>query len=242
MAHGYPDWGQTSGTTTTYKNTDMAELAARLGSIVTFDRRGDVIFMDDFENGLKRWNSYLYGAGAAISQSTLKVRNGNFSAKLTTGSDGDRAALLQRQSPYPVLSKLGIEVSTNLVAADVWVEILIGTPPYPGNTVGRVRYNYGQDRLEYQDSNGNWQLLASGLNPYVDPIHFHTFKLVIDLINKKYAYLIFDHLIYDLSSYTLAPNPFAVSLCLITNLYIQSIPAANYNVYFDAVIITQNEP
>jgi len=55
VAHGTPDWGVTAGARTVYQMTDLGELAVRLGSIVTHDRRGDVIFLEDFEEGMGRW-------------------------------------------------------------------------------------------------------------------------------------------------------------------------------------------
>jgi len=35
----------------------LAELATRLGSIVTYDRKGEVIFCDDFEDGIDAWRA-----------------------------------------------------------------------------------------------------------------------------------------------------------------------------------------
>jgi len=64
MAHGTPDWGVTASKKTIYSLHDMGELAVRLGSIVSFDRRGDVIFSDSFQNGLGK--VYASGVGAGF--------------------------------------------------------------------------------------------------------------------------------------------------------------------------------
>ena len=55
MTHGVQDFGASSGQNSTYGLTDLGELAVRLGSPVSFDRRGDVVMMETFEDGLDAW-------------------------------------------------------------------------------------------------------------------------------------------------------------------------------------------
>ena len=64
MAHGAPDWFGTTPQGMVHRVADLAELAARLGSPDVFDRRGNVLFMDSFENGQNNWS---HGALVGVS-------------------------------------------------------------------------------------------------------------------------------------------------------------------------------
>ena len=86
MAHGTPDWGVTAGAVTTYQVTDLGELAVRLGSPISHDRRGDVIWWDDFECTLNKWQTVANGAGSSVALSDARARNGRYSALLISGS------------------------------------------------------------------------------------------------------------------------------------------------------------
>ena len=66
MAGETPDYGRLSAQATVFPVTDLGELAARLGSIVSHDRRGDVIWLDGFEDGLDKWQPTTSGSGAAV--------------------------------------------------------------------------------------------------------------------------------------------------------------------------------
>ena len=72
-----------------------AELAARLGSPDTFDRRGDVLWMDDFESGLK-WRTSLLGTGSLIDLTATMAASGGKCCRLVTGSANNDYAYLLR--------------------------------------------------------------------------------------------------------------------------------------------------
>ncbi|GAJ17988.1 unnamed protein product, partial [marine sediment metagenome] len=51
-AHGRPDWSPNEPKETTYAIPDQGEASIRLGGISPFDRLGDVVWFDNFSNGL----------------------------------------------------------------------------------------------------------------------------------------------------------------------------------------------
>lgn len=59
----YPDWGVASGQLSS-PDSDMGELAARLGSPTVINRSGRVIWFDRFEAGLSNWYIEVGSAGA----------------------------------------------------------------------------------------------------------------------------------------------------------------------------------
>ncbi|KKK91844.1 hypothetical protein LCGC14_2708890, partial [marine sediment metagenome] len=86
---------------------NIAELAARLGGIVSFYRRGDVLWLDDFEGTIGKWA--VSGTGASASLSTDDARNGAKSGKLTLGAG--KEIFINRVMGYPVISNMGFEMS-----------------------------------------------------------------------------------------------------------------------------------
>ncbi|GAI56753.1 unnamed protein product, partial [marine sediment metagenome] len=80
MAHGQPDFGMYQIAKTIYRLADMGELAVRLGSIVTHDRRGDVIWMDNFDSGIAKWYQFASDDDGLVEWSAERSRSGGFSA------------------------------------------------------------------------------------------------------------------------------------------------------------------
>jgi hypothetical protein len=242
MAHGQPDYSATGQKQTTYALSDMAELAARLGSPHTYDRRGDVIWIDDFESGLLKWQSVGSGVGNAAAISSLHARNGGFSCKLTTGSTISCTARINKYIPAPVLSRVGAEFHFTRPGAN-WVEMYLRlNPAIAGKT--------WDARIKFVDATGILQCWSGGIYNNVTPnvgarandYEFQPLKYVIDLNTDRYVRLIFADVEYDLSAWAvptgLGGSPFDMPV----EIRSEGDPTFNVVQWIDDVIITQNEP
>ena len=239
---GLPDWYNIKKAGAVSALGDLGELAARLGSIVTFDRRGDVVWLDGFECGINKWVATTWGTGASIGLSKDYARNGNWSCKMTAGSDGLRRADIYRKMPRPVMGKLGFEFS---FAMDSKLdELRMGFDLYDGSYRHEpyAVYDYGEKKLKIQDGAGDLQDVAAGLDVYESHYPFWTVKLVVDFKNQKYTRLIFQETEYDISSYSYLYNADTGNPYLLPRISVVGIAEANAPVYIDDVIITQNEP
>lgn len=242
MGHGQPDYGMYAIAETIYRLSDMGELAVRLGSISSHDRRGDVIWFDDFEDTIAKWDQYPIGTGALIEQSADSARNGGRSCKLTTGDAISNYAAILKWLPYPILSKIGFEISFTL-DADLshvynYLRLYDGVKRYSP----WVDYRPDVKQLYYGDKNGDAQLLADNLELAKYSTYYHTWKLVVDLVTKKYVRLILDEKTYDLSSYEIYPLANTTLPCINALHWVTTGVASNQSVYVDDAIITQNEP
>lgn len=230
-----------------HTSTDVAELAARLGSPITHDRRGNVMLVDDFGSGIQGWSVSGSGAGWAVIPSSKRARSGGFSCKLTTGAVSGGLANIARYLPYPTLSKLGFELAftmrQHIYEYHLYIYVYDGTNRHKA----KVRYLYlgpppGNDILQVDD-NGTWTDLATGLYAYASEYEFHIMKLVADFVTKKYTRLIFDDLEYDISSYNLESEANPTGSHMLAHFQVvNDATAFNYNCYADDAIITQNEP
>jgi len=242
MAHGLPDYGIYTQKTTTFALEDMAELAVRLGSVVSFDRRGDLIWFDDFRSGVMKWfYSGTGGRGSAVWTSN-RARNGGFSCLVTTGNVAEDYAQIAHRSPYQVLGKLGVEASFTLDdnMAEYFLELVLydGVDYY----TAKVILDPTTDELKVGD-NAGFHVVGEGVAPFISDYLFNTMKIVGDFgDDKKYLRLIFNELSYDISAYSLAFAPDPTGDHLAANFKVQTNVNDAKHIYVTDVIITQNEP
>lgn len=239
MAHGQPDFGMYQAKATIGSMADNAELAARLGSIVTFDRRGDVVWFDDFEDNIAKWTAV---GNAALSADT--ARNGGLSGKLVTGVLVNDQVSIERHLSYPVLSGVGFEMSLCHYEAGVaryeWRLVLYN----PDLSTRRMEWRYypATTDLQILDQAAGWQSL--GLNIRLGRTFglFHTFKMVADYLTNRYVRLIWDETTYDLSAYEMPLGGHAGDPYMSARFIIVTAVAFARTCYVDDAIFTQNEP
>ncbi len=237
-----PDWGVLNAQSVVYPVTDIGELAARLGSIVTHDRRGDVLWLDGFEDGLAAWQTAGAGTGAAVSLSPAKARNGAYSALLVAGSDGNANADITHHTALPSLSLVGVEFSFNRPGTVTNVDLRLLVRDGVNLDTYEVRYNDVNNRIEYMDSGGAFTILASNLDLSAAATLFHTMKLVIDLPGRLYRRLILDGVEYDLTGVLPFRDVSAAAGHIETRIRNNGVAGANSQLYVDDAILTQNEP
>jgi len=242
MAHGTKAYGRTLAQETIFGVQDMGELSARLGSIVTHDRRGNIIWYDDFECGhMGKWGKAVVGVDSVVRLRTTYARNGAFSLYLYAGNAAGRSAEAYHYLPYPSLSKYGLEAWACLPSASNGF-FYLGWYVYTGTEIHYylIRYNPSAQDVDVCSTGLVWHTFATGLKTAIAG-GFQVFKLVADLITEKYARCIINQTEYDLSAYPAhtAANASPASLMLDAKAY--NITQA-LTVYLDDVIVTQNEP
>jgi hypothetical protein len=221
---------------------DAGELAVRLGSPVTYDRRGNVVFIDSFEDGLGAWITEAIGTGAAINLSTLSARTGAYSVKLVTGTTASMMTGVSKYQPRPVLGKIGLEASFAAVSADPAVLLSVYHYTGAGYYLFRLRYEYDTELLEFFNSAGAWETLDSALAFYPDRHSYNPMKVVIDLADNEYDRALFVDAEYNLAGESGYWVAVASAPYLAIGAYAVGEAGGSYTVYLDDVILTQNEP
>jgi len=242
MPHGLPDYGLDAAKETVYGLADLGELAARQKSIVTFDRRGDIIWLDDFESSLNKWEDRGVDLGHDAAISNAYARNGAFSCKLTCGRDGDFEGIIHTYKPPPVLSKVGLEVhwtrpGTSFISIYFRLEITHGAKSWDA----RIRFLSATATLQYWDG-AVFRDIEAGVGVRANHLLFSPLKFVIDLDGDVYSRLILHHRSWDLSSYAVPTG--GGGALRDTRISILAVGATGVNtpLYIDDVILTQNEP
>lgn len=243
MPHGGPDWGTLGPLKTIYTLEDMAELAARLGSIVTFDRRGNVLFVEDFEGSLARCSTGA-SAGGSVVISNKFARYGDFSCCMTTGPDNYDQAYIGILLAYPVLSRMGIEVAWNRSDADKLYQFMIEFELYDGSNYWMADVAWSNDTKKwiYRRQNADFVDLSPTVDYYQSDMPFIHAKLVVDWLNKEYVRLIVNDQVYDMAGLGLYSVPNDTPGYLIVVIRTNNAESGAAVNYIDGIIITQNEP
>ncbi len=242
MAHGQSDYGQYAAKETVASMADNAELAARLNSIVTFDRRGDVLLLEDFEGNINKWWRVLSRVGASIGLSSETALNGSFCCKVVTGNVAGDTEQLSRFISYPVLSKLGFEIHFSFHIDISFIQIALLADDGVTTYYSSVRYLPPTGALEYVAPGPVWAPLADGLFLYPQVQCFNALKFVVDLRNQTYSRVILGQHTIKMTQGIYTPGTFLTPDTLGIIITIGTSKNVNLACYLDTLIITQNEP
>lgn len=242
MARGQPDFGMYAPKTTTASLADMAELAVRLGSIVSYDRRGDVIYLDDFEAAVIKFIISVSAGGAIVLDST-SVRSGFQAVKFTTAAAALNSALLRKWLSVVGSRRLGAEFHFSYPADTYTLSLSLAY--YSSTTLyyGEVRLDFTDNTLKIIDGDGNWNTIAENLSLAKYYHQFTGLKLVADFSTNKYVRLLLGNTEYDVSAYSLetAASALKEGLGVFTQVFNDDTGTAA-SLWIDDLIVTQNEP
>lgn len=242
MAHTVPDYTSKYKLIGIFQNQDLMEIPARLGSPVTYDRRGSVLWYDDFEQAVLHWDiSGAIAPGTAVL-SAEQAYTKSQSCKYTTRDQIADPWGIIRWFPIPRANRVGAEMS--FTASEHIGEIIFSLVTYSAtNTyVASIKIDITNDVLEYNDDGGNWVEFADTLRLRGSDVAFNTCKVVMDMTTGYYARFLFNDRSFDLSNYgmedlgTVGTGNSSVGITAAPD------EAAEHDFYIDNVIVTQNEP
>lgn len=244
MPKDYPDFG-TQTTEEAYPLiNDLGELAARLGSIATYDRRGNVVYLDDFEAPVLKWGisgDPFHTGWSGVLDST-SPRSGAQDLKLTTDAYSDNFVKALKQIQFRGSYRVGGEICFSLPSANSDWRLEVGV--YTGTRVvdGWLKFDYTAGRLYYMNSAGTYVELASSITLVSTTFTHYNTKLVIDAETEKYVRLLFGNTEYDLSAISCRASDSVLGLRTFYNIYVYNQDATAVSTCFDDFIATINEP
>jgi len=242
MPHGLPDWWGAAPKSTTYGLQDMAELAARLGSIVTFDRRGDVIWQSRFEDGIAQVG--VSGTGT-YNEVYPQINSGHYAGNclvLKTGNAAGDLAEITKVLPYPALGGIGHEIGFSLTSGIRYVYNSLIFFTGSQKQWYCVRYVHTSGALQLLHSNGTWYNIGSpGIQREGEAI-YNQMKLVGDILNSKYVRVVFNSGNYLASAYAPYVTADTTTKSMTVGIDVYTDIAANVAARAAYMIVTQNEP
>lgn len=218
-----------------------AELAARLGSSVIYDRRGQVLFVESFERGWYRWTLDKDGANAAGEIVPTIAATGGYSVKLTGGSDETNFASIQRRIPSRPVGRTGLEFSFAVPAE--WDYLVALLYLYTGALVYTfaVKFVYATGSLMVLDHDLDY--VPVGVGAVLEGDWFNTIKVVADIDTGEYVRLMFNNQEIDISARSVLVDSETVTPpSILVDIILYSREGFNDVMYLDDIILTGAEP
>lgn len=238
----YPDWGGFYNNQAFFPSFDMAELAARLGSPITYDRRGAFCWGDIFDGGLQRWE-YGGGPGYGVALDPDVFEYGRFSAKLTSNAAINATVSMVRYLNLPLADTLGFSAMYRLGVQDTIIQHKVQVYSEGDHLNARLEIDCdsASPTIKIFDDT-SWQMLDSPTYVPVRTSHFTLVKLVIDFVNQKWVRVIVGNNEYDASAYSLSLAGTASHEYVACVVGLKAKLVGGTNGYVDNVIYTANEP
>jgi len=242
MVHTLPDYTTKYKMTTLFGNIDTGELAARLKSIVSYDRRGYVAFLDDFDGPILKWTATPGPGGGVAALSAAQAKSGGQSVILTAGAGAAGQAYIVTTFGALVTGKIGMEVSFTMNPNTSFFYMRFTYYDGVNRHRGGIIYERANDRWRYWDDTGNWHDLITLVDLEDTMTTWHTAKVVLDTSTNEYSRFLYDNVETSMAGIGIYQFADAIEPCIHLEISHGAVHAAVQSIYIDNVIVTQNEP
>jgi len=198
MPHGRPDWYNITPMIQVHASEDVNELAARLGTPDTWDRRGNVLFIDDFTQGLAKYDFLVVGAGSTYGLRCTVGLHSSVALWMDPDSGVNDAVQATINLPNPKSAVVGIEAAFNYTLANSAPGISINYCDGAYAYTFTLRIDCAGVDIAYYNEDGNYVNLEEDIVWPIYTSYFHIFKLVVDLSKYEYMRAIVDDRSYSL--------------------------------------------
>jgi len=249
MPRGFSDYGVNTAAYGQYI-LDHAELAARLKSPTRYDRKGNVIYLSDFSNGVDDWENHL----VADSKAGCYIDRGYISPgalRVTPPSYGASTSWLVKYLPIISAGIYGFETlfSFQWEAAKLATVVELSVSYFTGAAwvAFSVRVNPNNKVIQiYTDIGGSgvYKTILTIPDTMVLPlpnILYHYLKFTINVDTNLYGRLLFNNYGVDCSDTSPWIYPDTTTPCLAVSL-VANVNAWYLPVDFSSIVATMNEP
>jgi hypothetical protein len=219
-----------------------AELAARLGSPLSYDRRGQLLFIERWDSGKELWIDYVSGDGAGVEISPNHYMSGGYGLKMVTGANVGNYAKIERICALFPSLRVGIGMFVSMADQPDHLDVVLGQ--WDGTTEHQayMRYTPGTKTIQLLTTGSAWVTLATEVTVYTSEFVFNYLKLVADFSTGCYARVIINEYEYDASAIPIYTAPSLLTPNLLMRLIATRGVFPNTVIYVDDVALTTQEP
>ena len=241
MARGMPDWGEYTPIQDLYKTLDYGEIAARTGSLVGFDRKGNVIFVDDCSSGVSRWNKIEWSGERVVGKYGYNIYGGYSIYIEDDGLDSDRPGIYT-SLPLFKKSKAGLEIIGNFAYARTLVEMRLRFDDGSQLLTFRVRFNNNDGTISLYAKTLGWVTIGHFVNMPSGAMWTWYAKMIVDPVSGKYDRFKFNGLEFDISKFMAMVGATTYAQLTVLQLTAGYAVANSYGgINLNGVIFTINE-
>ena len=237
-----PDYSKYLPNSNRFSLQDMGELAARLGSVSVFDRRGEVLWYDNFSYGMGGFATGAFGTGSSVALSSIYTHRFPFSLLLRSGSTSALTALIEKFIGTFGSPRFGIELGFAYGSNADYIQVLLGANQFGSAYKGILRIFADTGIIKVLDENAVYRTVGTCFTFITDPPSFLNIKLVIDFELNKYIRLMVNSQSFDLTPYDIRNDGDASVGQVHIAVYNVGDNGQNSNMYVSYIIVTANEP
>ena len=223
---------------------ELHELATRMGSLVSFDRRGRYVWGDRFGQPQLIWGQTTVGAASGASLTTSLPYEGDQCVHVVTDANIDDYCCIHRMMHLPLDKAIGFQVAFRMDASWDNASIYIMVRLYNGTNMldasFRLRRLAGVWTAAYMNSAAVYTDVVTTWDPRLSET-WHRAKVVIDGDNSRWARAMLDDRVIDLSNKGLYPTA-DTTQGLDVHIETRTLAAAAREAWYDAAVITDCEP
>jgi len=225
-----------------YPLKDAGELAARLRSIVKYDRRGEVLFLEDGSNGWSAWNFLTSGAGAYVVPSVDFTFQSPFSLDMRPGTDGTRLAIAFKYFHSQVYGQMGAELAITFRAVQEALLLRVTHFETADYYDAKIKVDTVNRKIYYADALNAWVLLGSTYYFGEASPETSLLKVVADFSTRCYVRVMLDDLVFNMPAVPLRHAVGVVNKQYYIYIEVTGQVATIGHSYLNHFILTGNEP
>jgi len=218
-----------------------AEQAARLGSPVSWDRRGQVQAVFDFSKGFHGVRQVPGAGDGAIELSPTVWQYGGYSVKLIGDKTTPFYSYIGAYMAVPPTDVWGCAINWSAEPTPAYLEMRLEGVIENTFYQGRIRYDFANTKLQYRKTPPDWVDIGTKDLEIANYI-FHRMKVVIDLDNEVFVRVLLNNTQYDMSAALTTSSAPTVGDYARCEVYVYSDDGENDVVYLDTLIFTVKEP
>ena len=225
-----------------YPLADLGEQAVRLGSPVTFDRRGEVVWYDVCDRGLSPYFITGSGTGNLVRVNTLGSLHGGYVLQMHAGSDAGHLSQIEKHITKQGMLRAGLEVASWLPVGGERFVVTIQRTTGTREFTAKVGLNYANQTLELWTAACEWESIDD-IGVFEDNYGvYHHLKLAVDFESGYFMRMLYDDRRYDLSNYGLRVTDDTTIAMYRAIIKFVGLSGQNNDAYVGHVILTGNEP
>lgn len=224
-----------------FREMGLAELSSRLRPELAYDHRGELVWKTTFEDGIQGIAFGVDHTNSTGKLTTYTSYNGPFSLELDPREIAD-SYVNYRRVLYPLIGgKVGaaftFAVAQSPQAIYFRLTFFDGEYMYPG----RVTYTTSTKDWTFLNYIGGESMVLENKELQTGVESWHTIKIVIDTVAKKYFRLLIDGEVCDVADYNLQPIEDTGLGVIGVKVEVQGSPTEHAPLYLDSIVVTQNE-
>jgi len=222
-------------------NVGIGELAARLGSPISWDRRGQVVRMQTFADGMGGAYGVSSGTQSSVGLDPSLFLTGGYSCKLKTGIDAFRRATVGIYGDYAPADTVGFEFVFSMASQPDDIYLLADVWDGSHHHQVYARIHHASHTVQIQNSTPAYEDAYNFTLPAL-PHLFGSVKFVVNLSTRKWVRLLVRGHEEDISAVSLYSTGDAMHPYFSYQIQAEESAAVSHVIYLDRMIITTNEP